>query len=63
MKSKVYLKKGIHRISFNLNKGRIEEISYYLLKDDFKELDSFNYLKNMIYMINYKINYYFILPL
>ena len=45
--SKVYLKKGIHRISFNLNKGRIEEISYYLLKEDFKELDSFNYLENM----------------
>ena len=45
--SKVYLKKGIHRISFNLNKGRIEDISYYLLKEDFKELDSFNYLENM----------------
>ena len=45
--SNVYLKKGINHISFDLNKGTIDNISYYLLKDDFVELDSFNYLENM----------------
>ncbi len=45
--SNVYLKKGINHISFDLNKGTIDNISYHLLKDDFVELDSFNYLENM----------------
>ena len=34
-------------MSFDLNKGIVDNVSYYLLKDDFVELDSFNYLDNM----------------
>ena len=44
---KVYLKKGVHTLSFDLVKGRVDDISYYLFKNDIVELDSFNYLENM----------------
>lgn len=45
--SLVYLKKGKYNFSINLVKGKVEEISYFINRCDYKDLNSNDYLANM----------------